>query len=583
MSDHGLFRVLIAFLLTAAPALAAPPAWDVWTADPLIKIFRDDLPPTAAAAATPQASDDVARGQTATFQLVLRSDAPLTGVRCSVTPFTIDGATADPLDTRPRARFVGYIPVPAKDMGHPATDRPRAVPADYPDPLLPDAVRDVPGNTTQPLWVTARVPVDAPPGAYRATATLHATAADGQALRTDVPLTLTVHPAAVRSVRLWNSNYFHLFHGYGWDPMPAHFSPGYWTLYRTFIRNMVEHRQNTFRVVPLLMSQFSWDQGGKLRVDFSRLDQAIHIIREEGGRRFEGQQIGWRKDKWESPFVVSVFVPPGDPATKVPEFNPPIPGHSVNTVDPRWVEVRVPVDSPEADRFYSQFLPQFQAHLESLGLLDAFAQHLGDEPVNENVASHQQIGALVKKYAPRLKRIDARLSEKGTDAVDVLVPLLDAWHKHYDFYRKLQQNGQELWFYTCVNPQYSYANRFIQQPLIKTRLLFWVAFRYGATGHLHWGYNYWAKDADPFKGVRLPSGDANIVYPGPNFTVLDSIRWEAYRDSVEDHELLSQLADKDPAAAQKIADRQIQDFNKYDTDVQSFRATRRELLQALDH
>jgi hypothetical protein len=128
-------------------------------------------------------------------------------------------------------------------------------------------------------------------------------------------------------------------------------------------------------------------------------------------------------------------------------------------------------------------------------------------------------------------------------------------------------------------------------PLIKVRLLPWIAFRYGISGYLHWGYNFWNKDTDYNKQINLiygtgrPDvipGDGWVVYPKrTGLGVIDSIRWEAQRDGCEDHELLSQLAERDPAAARALVERQVMDFDKYDTDISVFRKTRRELLKQL--
>src|SRR6185437_959535 len=165
------------------------------------------------------------------------------------------------------------------------------------------------------------------------------------------------------------------------------------------------------------------------------------------------------------------------------------------------------------------------------------------------------------------------------------------FHHHFDYYKNLQSAGKELWFYTCGGPQWEYANRMIQIPLIKTRLLPWIDFRYGATGYLHWGYNFWKRDPDPKKVIEaaygagrpdVVAGDEWVVYPRRNgLGVIDSIRWEAQRDGCEDHELLSQLAERNPDAAHELAAKQILDFNSYQTDITAFRKTHRELLLLL--
>ena len=70
------------------------------------------------------------------------------------------------------------------------------------------------------------------------------------------------------------------------------------------------------------------------------------------------------------------------------------------------------------------------------------------------------------------------------------------------------------------------------------------------------------------------------MYPGAG-TILDSIRYEAMRDGVEDYELLIQLRAKDPTKASAIADQVIRSFTDYERDVAKFRAVRREVLESL--
>ena len=53
------------------------------------------------------------------------------------------------------------------------------------------------------------------------------------------------------------------------------------------------------------------------------------------------------------------------------------------------------------------------------------------------------------------------------------------------------------------------------------------------------------------------------------------------RDGIFDHELLCRLAEKNPEEAHRLAAGHILDFDRYNTDVEAFRATRIALLQAL--
>jgi hypothetical protein len=86
------------------------------------------------------------------------------------------------------------------------------------------------------------------------------------------------------------------------------------------------------------------------------------------------------------------------------------------------------------------------------------------------------------------------------------------------------------------------------------RLLHWINYTYDVTGYLHWGWCAWPK-GNPFgtPSERLPPGDCNTVYPGPDGP-LNSLRWETQRDSLEDFEYLWLLTDRMRAVKEKLGD-----------------------------
>ena len=79
---------------------------------------------------------------------------------------------------------------------------------------------------------------------------------------------------------------------------------------------------------------------------------------------------------------------------------------------------------------------------------------------------------------------------------------------------------------------------------------------------------------------RVPAGDPWIVYPGKDGP-LDSIRFEAMRDGIADYELLRQYGQKYPDEAAETARLAVYNFQRYDTDIRSFRMKRRMMLEAL--
>jgi len=192
----------------------------------------------------------------------------------------------------------------------------------------------------------------------------------------------------------------------------------------------------------------------------------------------------------------------------------------------------------------------------------------------------------MRKYCPKIKTIEATHST-DIQPPTIMIPLLSHFGEKYDFYKKMQAKGQEVWFYTACGPNGAYANRFLDIHLLKVRYLHWLNFKYNVPGFLEWGYNFW-EHFSPISDIYttwsvgpLPPGDSYVVYPSPH-GLLDSMRWEAERDGIEDYELLKILQAKNPKKAEEICSSLIHGFDKYNIDVNHFRAARLKLLEALE-
>jgi hypothetical protein len=368
----------------------------------------------------------------------------------------------------------------------------------------------------------------------------------------------------VKSTRLWVTNWWSNSFRPG---KPANMDdPAWWDELRANARMMADHRQNVALISPLDLCRYGVSAGGELTFDWTLFDKTVQVfVDEHVVGRIEGGHLGGRGD-WLGPIKLNI--------RKVHDGK--VEGASV-----------LPTD-PDAEKFLSKFLPALVNHLRDKGWLDKYLQHIADEPVPQNVDSYLAAVKLVRKYAPPLKIIEAIHAPQVGGEIDVAVPMLNILHANYKDFAKLPTQGRELWTYTCCEPKGEYANRFIELPLIKTRLLHWINYRYGLPGYLHWGYNQYDR-LDPFKQTTYPepkkdywpAGDMCIVYPGPKGP-LSSIRFEAMRDGIVDHELLSMLAERDKPAADALAAKMVQDFDKYELDVKTFRAVRRELLRKLE-
>ncbi|HVT12245.1 MAG TPA: DUF4091 domain-containing protein [Fimbriimonadaceae bacterium] len=508
--------------------------------DPLIKVFPGTAPQPVPYVA------EAARGEVLTWQVVVHTDRPLEGIKVDVDGIKGLG--------KPRIRAIGYVPV---DRSIPEAPKERigTVPGLYPDPLLTDLPTSLKTGDTQAYWIDLPVSKNARPGTYSATFRFTGSGINGwQAL------SARVFSATVGRSRLWVTNWYANPPG---DPF-GH-DPKFWKELEVYGKNMAEHRQNMAIVSPLSYAQLKPDGS----FDFSVFNRFVETFKKAGViGRIEGGHFGGRiGGVWSAQFEMTILeLKDGKTAAR--------------NVDPA---------GPEADAFYAKFLPALVKDLKDHHWLDIYSQHLADEPIQANVGSYVAMRDLVRKYAPELKVMEATHTAKLAGSMDLWVPQFNYWADSYDFYRDRQAKGEEVWFYTCVYPQGEYANRFMELPLVETRLLHWLNFKYGATGYLHWGWNRWSMVGDPFKkttydqpgGSFLPAGDCFIVYPGKDGAVLDSIRWESMRDGIADYELLSMLKEKDPKHAEDLANRLVHGFTSYELDPAVFRSVRHELLEAL--
>jgi hypothetical protein len=525
--------------------------------DPLEKVFMETafFPDRDAVA-------DVARGEYASFQFVFRADEPATIREIGV---SLDDSSSRVLG-KPTWGYVEYVRIGRRALD-PATDRLTSVSGYYPDPIVPCKKKMLAANQSQPVWVSVPVPVNARPGIYGGTIRVKARVGKKNII-VSRDFRIHVYPPVVRKTSLWVTNWYGTdfsFMNDGKDVEP--YSEKYWRYMRMLARQMADYDQNVVMISPLQLAQYTITDDLKYTIDFSRFVKTVNLFKEEGViGRIEGGHIGTRESHWSSPFVVMV---------------------PVSRQDTIILE-KMKIGNDTARTFYRQFFARLMDVLEEHGWKDIYMQHIADEPTEVNATSYIKIADYVKKLIPGIPIVEACHTSKVKNTISIWVPQLDFLDQDYPFYSERQKKGDEIWFYTCLSPKGEYANRFIDLPLIKTRILHWINFRYQVPGYLHWGYNRW-RSQDPYgettrinkeSGNILPGGDSWIVYPGKD-TIYPSIRLEAMRDGIVDYELLKMLQEKDPDAAADLAHQVVYGFHTYETDVAAFRSIRKKVLELL--
>ncbi|MDA2931396.1 DUF4091 domain-containing protein [Acidobacteria bacterium AH-259-O06] len=554
LSCVSTLAIVFAFSCPSGPDL------DAWLAESLIKVFPDDKPPLSR---ENKPLLLVARNGHTSLQVLVRSDRDLSQFLAVV---------ADPTHNTSRLqaelRHVGYVPVDSNPAGSPPDEILRPAPSEFPDPLYKKLPSQLKANRTEALWIEVYAAENVEPGDYTGEVTLFADGRLQKTLSFDVRVMEASVPAEQKlKVTNWfNMSQSHLAKYYSLDENPE----VYWAVLGNIGRVMAEHKQNVILTPVSSLAEPSLKRS-QIRFDFSKLDRWVKTFQDAGLiGTIEGGHLLTRSKGYYSPVVVPSWV----------------------VEDGEIVRKNLDPNDPRAEAYLNSFLPTLYDHLKKKGWLDIYLQHVLDEPHEHEIPIYERYAGITRTHLPGVPTIDAVHLEEDTGFLkkfcNVWVPVLGSFDKKLDYLNRHLEEGGDVWYYTCIQPQGRYLNRFIDYSLLKVRLLHWLNHRHNLRGFLHYGGNWWSDE--PFTNVQpiindgrtlLPAGDSAIVYPDPeNNSVLSSVRLEVMREGIEDYELLAALAAKDPAKAEELVHKAIPHMNDYIRSPEEFREVHRALLEA---
>ncbi len=225
-----------------------------------------------------------------------------------------------------------------------------------------------------------------------------------------------------------------------------------------------------------------------------------------------------------------------------------------------WNNVQIQHDGHLTERFkkvFGKYLQMMSKHLEKKGYLKYTRITLSDEPwTAKDFNLCQEFAKLVRENAPKVKIMVTKWPQPG------LFGAPDIWCLGFFQHKRMQEalaRGEQLEFY----PNW---HVFIDRPLMDSRMMGFLMWKYQITGILFWKLNHgWSNKRNleapryVYPDGRVVCGSGLLIYPDEKNNPVSSIRWEMFRDAFEDFEylyMLDKLIKKQPgtAAAKQAAE-----------------------------
>jgi hypothetical protein len=424
------------------------------------------------------------------------------------------------------------------------------------DPFRPVTSPVAAESTSVALRIEMPVDASMPPGVYR-----HKLNVDLGGHEETLEFVVNVHRAAVPPLSQSTVSYIN-WHNID-NICSAHnvrkWSEPFWSMLAKYAHTMARGRQNAFWFI--WGDYFTFDSVGNVAV-FRRdtLERYIRVFLDAGMKTIQGAPMFGRRDWFHNDMLLSV-----------------------QAADNKEVDAV----SERGKRMLSQMAQRIIAVMKENGWEKQWVQGVFDEPEDPFVDRYRELIGVLRGLKPDIQILEATMTTNVAGLVNIWCPQVQEYQAQREFFDKRKAVGDKVWVYTCLSPGGPWLNRLLDQERLRQIYMGWALAKYNLQGYLHWGGNF--HTAKPFEelvrfhmeGQYLPAGDSHILYPLPEGP-LSSHRFEAHRIGMEDCELLAQLKSHDASRAEQIIAQVVQGFDKYTKDVSTYRATRKQLLDAVD-
>lgn len=526
-------RLVVLAVISVTAGERASARWQVWTATGTQRMLRDASPGAALGVRL-----SAARNEWESFQILLRSESPVAGIR--VEPADLQGPAGAVLPAADARLFrqhqlhltvgtyrnedfrPGWYPDPLIPFQHPLTRKPlegarlRAVPF------------DLPADQTHGFFVDLYVPPGAKPGEYRGT---YRVTADGEK-DVLIPVSLTVWDFELPRVSTLRTAL----------GSPAGRMRGY---YRERARKGKEEEPSDWAAVETQCAEML----SRHRVNATPPSGSLApVAQDDGTFRIPADQVRRLREFVDRYHVNALQVPNATGVVKDPDAQ----RERLHAWLAAWDRAAAELDRPQV----------------------VFYMYLRDEPNDEEAYRFvQKWGRAIRAANSVVKVMVVEQTWTQDESWGDLYGAVDIWCPLFCLFRpesaaKRQALGETIWTYTALCQQKKTPWWHIDYPLLHYRVPAWIAWRYRIRGLLYWGgMSFWRQVDDPWTDpktldrrdrnkAQLYNGEGTIVYPGRAVGydgIAPSLRLKALRDSIEDYEYLAILERSGRAAeAQKV-------------------------------
>ncbi len=491
----------------------------------LVSSLEKCFPGTDIRSLTPLERISALRGERLSFQLAFREDDPSKPVRAWYAPF-VEGALAE----YSHVRLVEFIPslmpaYPGKSDENYLDTKPGL----YPDLLAELFMQGrvpVCNFQTRCAWITIEIPADFPGNTYDIAVGLRA----GNEAAVKCSVKISVIPVELPEQKMYVSQWFHC------DCLADCYNVGafterHWEIIENFARTAVRNGINTL-LTPVFTPPLDTAEGrermtvqlvdvnvkdGEYSFGYQKLDRWIDMCNKVGIKYLEISHFFTQWGAAHAPKVIA----------------------KVNGRRKRIFGWDTDASGEEYTRFIRLFIKDFLAHMKARGDDRRCIFHISDEPNANNLEQYGKSRAVVADLLAEYTIMDALSNIEFWKKGFVRTPCASS--NHIEPF--LEAGVPGLWTYYCCSQSVSVSNRFFAMPGARTRAIGMQLYKYGISGFLQWGYNFYYNQGsydyvnpylDSTGGYFVPSGDAYSVYPSADGHALESMRIVQFHEALQD-------------------------------------------------